>query len=135
MRKKVCLFLMILIIISIFISVTNTSYAGEIVGKLNMGKVNQIDSTANGTGLLNAINGVIGLMQLVGSGVALIIITILGIKYILASPSDKADVKKSIMPILIGCLLLFGGVNIAAAIASFGESLNGSGAEVPVPDV
>ncbi len=127
MRKKVCLFLVILMIISTISAISNISYAG-IVDDLAMTEVNNIDSSANGTGVLNAINGVIGLMQLTGSGVALIIITILGIKYILASPADKADVKKSIMPILIGCLLLFGGVNIAAAIASFAGSLNEAGA-------
>lgn len=123
MRKKVCLFLVILIIMSSLVAISNISYAG-IVDDLAMSGVNNIDTSASGTGLLSAINGVIGLMQLTGSGIALIVITILGIKYILASPADKADVKKSIMPILIGCLLLFGGVNIAAAIASFAGSLD-----------
>lgn len=122
MRKKICLFLIFLMIVSTVVALSNISYAG-IVDDLGMQEVNNIDASAGESGLLGAVNGVIGLMQLVGTGVALIIITILGIKYILASPSEKADVKKSIMPILIGCLLLFGGVNIAAAIASFASSI------------
>lgn len=67
----------------------------------------------------NVINNVIGLLQMVGSGIALIVITLLGMKYILASPSEKADVKKAIMPIIIGCILLFGAVNLMAAVANF----------------
>lgn len=122
MRKKICLFLIFLMIVSTVVALSNISYAG-IVDDLGMQEVNNIDTSAGESGLLGAVNGVIGLMQLIGTGVALIIITILGIKYILASPSEKADVKKSIMPILIGCLLLFGGVNIAAAIASFASSI------------
>ena len=43
----------------------------------------------------------------------------LGIKYMQASPSDKADTKKQILPILIGCLLVFGAVNLVAAVADF----------------
>ena len=67
----------------------------------------------------NVINNVIGLSQMVGSGIALIVITLLGMKYILASPSEKADVKKAVMPIIIGCILLFGAVNLMAAVANF----------------
>ena len=41
----------------------------------------------------------------------------------LASPSEKADVKKQILPILIGCLLLFGAVNLVAIISDFSAVL------------
>lgn len=81
-------------------------------------------ATANGTGVGNVINNVIGIMQVVGSGLSIIVITLLGIKYILASPGEKADVKKSIMPILIGCVLLFGAVNLIAAVEEFSKVLN-----------
>lgn len=125
MKKKICLLLLILIVMLNCIYI-NSSYAGEIVDILepSMSSVSTPDPGGDsGSGIPGAINSVIGLLQFVGSGIALIVITILGIKYILASPSDKADVKKSIFPILIGCVLLFGGVNIAAAIASFSDTL------------
>ena len=62
------------------------------------------------------LNKIIGLMQVAGTGIALVVITLLGIKYMLASPSEKADTKKMIMPILIGCILLFAAVNIVSTI-------------------
>lgn len=125
MKKKICIIMLFLIFC---LTVANTCNAQEgIVGKLNMGDVSKLDlGEGNNKGILGAINTIIGLLQYVGSGIALIVITILGIKYILASPAEKADVKKSIMPILIGCVLLFGGVNIAGLIASFTKSATGT---------
>lgn len=122
MRKKICLVLLILIILASCICISKCYAADSIVDKLSgMQNVSTPDTSSNGTGIPAAINSVISLLQYVGSGIAIIIVTILGIKYILASPSEKADVKKAIFPILIGCALLFGGVNIAALIADFSD--------------
>lgn len=97
------------------------SYAAiKVSDKLtDMSAVGDLDTGGKDNGIIKAINSVIGLLQYVGSGIALIVITLLGVKYILASPSEKADVKKAIMPILIGCALLFGGVNLAAILVKF----------------
>ena len=50
--------------------------------------------------LVNSINTVIGVLQVVGTGIALVVVSIMGIKYMMASPSEKADTKKMIMPIV-----------------------------------
>ncbi len=121
MKKRVCLIILFLIF---FLTTINVCYA-SIVDELDMEGVSNVDIEDSSTGILGAINTIIGLLQYVGSGIALIIITILGIKYILASPAEKADVKKSIMPILIGCVLLFGGVNIAGLIVTFTNGATG----------
>lgn len=71
--------------------------------------------------LVNSINTVIGVLQVVGTGIALVVVSIMGIKYMMASPSEKADTKKMIMPIIIGCVLLFGAVNLVAIVANFSD--------------
>lgn len=118
MRKVIsvlCLFTML------FSILVNYSYAAN--DPRDMSGLIADMSTANDMSeqgrIGKVINNVIGLLQMAGSGIALIVITILGIKYILASPSEKADVKKSIMPVIIGCILLFGAVNLMAAVANF----------------
>lgn len=122
MKKKICILLILLFIMSCCLSI-GTSYADSIVDKLSgMEAVGTPDTSSNSEGIPAAINSIISLLQYVGSGIAIIVVTILGIKYILASPSEKADVKKSIMPIIIGCVLLFGGVNIAKLIANFSDN-------------
>lgn len=74
-------------------------------------------------GIGNAINIVIGLIQVVGTGIAIVMVTIQGVKYIMASPSDKASVKHNAVPICIGCLLLFAAVNIVKIIADTATNL------------
>ena len=41
----------------------------------------------------------------------------------MASPAEKADVKKNILPIIYGCVLVFGGVNVVAIIAKFSSKV------------
>lgn len=122
MRKIISILLIILLLTSIFC--INFVFAeGDGIGdiKTAMKTVGDAEGLADsGTG--KVINSVIGIMQIVGSGISLIVISILGIKYILASPSEKADVKKNILPIIIGCILLFTAVNIVGVIESFTTS-------------
>ncbi len=73
--------------------------------------------------IADIINTAIGLLQITGTGISIIVVSILGIKYLLASPSEKADTKKSILPIIIGCALLFGAVNLISAISNFANNV------------
>ena len=126
--KKIILLLNIILIISLFVGISKV-YAEEtgdggvttIIG-LMKDTAGQMD-IGNG-GIKDSINNVIGLIQVAGTGISVIVVTMLGIKYLLASPSEKADVKKQITPILIGCVLLFGAVNLVAIIADFSGVLN-----------
>lgn len=122
MKKIVSISLILLLIISIFC--TNQVLAEEgsdgIEGiKDVMKNVGQAPSGYAETGTAKVINTIIGILQVAGTGISLIVISMLGIKYILASPSEKADVKKNIMPILIGCVLLFAAVQIIAVVENF----------------
>lgn len=124
MKKKICVLLFMLIILSTSICINNSYAKDDVLGKLGgMSGVSETESVSGNDGIIGAIKSIVGLLQLTGSGIAIIAVTLLGVKYILASPSEKADVKKSIMPIVIGCVLLFGAVNLAAAIADFTSKL------------
>lgn len=123
MRKIISVLCLFTMLFSVLI---NFSYAADNDPRDMSGLITDM-ATANDMSeqgrIGKVINNVIGLLQMAGSGIALIVITILGIKYILASPSEKADVKKSIMPVIIGCVLLFGAVNLMAAVANFATVL------------
>ncbi len=83
------------------------------------------NSSVNVTsGIGKVINIAIRLVRVAGTGIALIMVTMLGIKYMLASSNEKADIKKQAIPIVIGCTLLFAAVNVVAIIAELGMSLN-----------
>lgn len=74
-------------------------------------------------GIMGTINSVIGFIQIAGSGISILAISLVGIKYMIASPSEKAELKKSAMPIVIGCVLLFGAVNIIGMVENFAKVL------------
>ena len=119
--KKVISFVVIFTMMLSFVTYVQADDPGISTLISTMSGVSTMASTTSKVGTV--INNVIGLIQMVGSGIALIVITILGIKYLLASPGEKADVKKQIFPILIGCVLLFGAVNLMEAVAEFAKVL------------
>lgn len=55
-------------------------------------------------------------VQMTGVGIALICITILGAKYMTASVDGKADIKKKLVPFLIGTVIFFGSTIIVRLI-------------------
>lgn len=69
-----------------------------------------------------SIAKILGIIQAVGVSVAIIMLTYIGIKYILVSPEGKADLKNQLFPYLIGCILLFGGSWLIGLIATFAHN-------------
>ena len=123
--KKVVSILILLLVTSLFFSTTHV-FAGvdEIIG--TMTEASNVKSEDLNSGIAKSINDVIGLLQIAGTGIALIVVTILGIKYMLASPSEKADTKKQILPILIGCVLVFGAVTLVSAMTDLAATVKES---------
>lgn len=55
---------------------------------------------------------ILGIVQIVGTTVSIIILIILGIKYMTGSVEEKAEYKKTLMPYLIGAVFVLGATNI-----------------------
>ena len=123
--KRTVLLLGLILIIRAIICIPKT-YASDVTNLISSMDGTSDLSQVSGNKISDTINNVIGLIQLAGTGISVVVVTMLGIKYILASPSEKADVKKQIAPILIGCVLLFGAVNLVAIVADFSLVLGGS---------
>lgn len=62
------------------------------------------------------VGKIIGFLQWAGAIAGVLIITIFGIKYMMGSLEEKAEYKKSMMPYLIGALLIFAASTIATAV-------------------
>lgn len=77
------------------------------------GEENDITRTVGGIG-----NTILSIFQAVGTIIAVIMLVWLGIKYIMASPEGKADLKGQLFPYLIGCVLLFAGAGLIGIIAN-----------------
>lgn len=61
----------------------------------------------------------VGILQTVGVVMAVVIIIVLGIKYMMGSAEEKSEYKKSMMPYIIGAALIFAGSVFANIIYQF----------------
>lgn len=52
-------------------------------------------------------NAIIGIIATIGTVVSVIVLIILGIKYMVGSVSEKAEYKKTMIPYLIGAIMVF----------------------------
>lgn len=67
---------------------------------------------------------IVGVLQVAGTVIAVLILVILGIKYMMGSAEEKAEYKKTMMPYLIGALLIFAAVTIANMVYNFTSTIS-----------
>lgn len=85
------------------------------------GSLTNLNVTYNGTGSdkIKAIGGkILSILTVIGIVVSVVVIAGLGIKYITGSAEEKAEYKKSFVPLLIGMILLLGASSIANFIVN-----------------
>ena len=61
-------------------------------------------------------NKVIQILSVVGSILSVIVIIVLGIKYMIGSVEEKAEYKRTLLPYLIGACFIFAASSIAGII-------------------
>lgn len=60
----------------------------------------------------NVISSIANMVEVVGTGVIAIATVVLGIKYMLGSVTEKADVKENMITLLVACIFFFGWSNL-----------------------
>lgn len=117
--KIILCFLLLLMLVSIL----NITYAIDESAAIAAMQGMSEDTTPGGADKLGGvINAGIKVIQVAGTGISLIMVTVLGIRYLMAAPSEKGDVKKQIVPMVIGAVILFASVNLVQIIANFTEA-------------
>ncbi len=79
----------------------------------------------NTDAIVNLGGQIIGVVRTVGVLVAVVILLVLGIKYMVGSAEEKADYKKSMIPYIVGAVLIFGASAIAGIVYDMATSLTG----------
>lgn len=83
-----------------------------------------VDTTTSGIAT-NIVATIINIVQVVGMGVAIIMLVVMAIKYISAAPSEKADIKKGATIYIVGAIVLFAASGILQIIKNFaGNTIN-----------
>ena len=85
------------------------------------------DPSKTGIGDITAVttkaNQIIGIIVTIGIVVSAITLTILGIKYMIGSASEKAEYKKSMVPYIVGVAILLSVSTIVALIAKMTQQI------------
>ena len=104
MRKEIKIVITIILAVLMIFMVENVVNAdtGSIISALsNPGDVDGTDE------IVDLGRKVVGVIQVSGAIISIAIMALLGIKYITSSLEEKADVKKAMIPYIVGAILLF----------------------------
>lgn len=107
--KIVSIIIIFVLILSIFPINSFSGWADD--AKTFLSKADQT-ATVDENKLASASNEVYGMLSSVGMVASVIVGIILGIKYMMASVEEKANVKESLTPYFIGCVVIFGAFGI-----------------------
>lgn len=120
--KKLDKILSMFIIVLMMLCICTTVFAALSTDEIKS------DKTLNGSAeetMANVGSTIFTVITNVGIILAVIVIAILGVKYMMGSTEEKAEYKKSMMPYIIGAVLVFGASAIGKIVVGFGKSITG----------
>ena len=121
MSKKTYKILSTISLITMMISLTTSVFAlspGNITGSNSVNGSTQIESVGK---------DIVGILQTIGIVLSVVVLIVLGIKYMMGSAEEKADYKKSMLPYLVGAIVIFAASAFAEVIYNFAIGISSSG--------
>ncbi len=104
------------------INITKIVFGLDPTGIIN---TNRFGGNGSGASDLYTIgNKLLGIIQAAGAGVAVIATLVLGIRYTYSAPDDRAEIKKKLIPFIIGGVLVFGALSLVKLVETFTSDLN-----------
>jgi len=121
MKNCVIRIVLFVIVAITLLSVLSSSYAtvtGTFKGSVSLAADAEKAS-------VDIIKAVLDVIRYVGSAIALGILLVIGIKYLVASAGERADIKKYAVNYIIGAIILFASSNIFTIIKNFATKSTG----------
>lgn len=121
MKKNRVIVIMIMII-CLIILLNNRIYA---FGIEDIDGTIPASAQANGVtnGIEDAGQNTIKILSTIGSIISVVMLVILGIKYMLGSAEERAEYKKTLLPYVIGAILVFAASTIASMIYNIANTI------------
>ena len=122
MKKQVKMISALLIVLTVLVSLSSVVMATDIPSKID--QIAQGNSNADTSKVVNLGATIVTIMQTVGIVVAIVILLVLGIKYMVGSAEEKAEYKKTMIPYIVGAILIFAATTIVNVVYQIANGLN-----------
>lgn len=127
MTKKMMKVVAILLAVVLVAALSTSVFADNSRDDFKLSQFNSYGDTSGAKGSVTRIIGaLINIIQIIGTGVAIIMLIVLAIKYISAAPGDKAEIKKHAVVYVVGSVVLFAATGILQIVKNFAGNV-GSG--------
>ena len=110
MEKVLSIIMIAIIIIFNVLTIVNAVDSGD---KFQPSSVNGTGSTMDTGSVQNLGQSIFAVVRVVGILISVIILVVLGIKYMMGSAEEKSEYKKTLLPYAIGAFLIFAAANIS----------------------
>lgn len=115
--KAIAILIMLVTIFAMVFTLFESNAAGVNPTSLTGGTV----STSS---ITNLGNQAITIVSTIGSVAAVIVLVVLGLKYMMGSTEEKAEYKKTLMPYVIGAVLVFAASAVAGVVYNVANGIS-----------
>ena len=104
-----------------------TAFTQVVSASVDLDQFTESDNSGASNVVSNIIGSIIYIARIIGAGVAIIMLIVLAIQYIAASPEGKAEIKKNSTIYIVGAIILFAASAILGIIQNFATGNVGDG--------
>lgn len=120
MRKNIKKIIVVLIIFLYIIAFMTSvkAFAGDISTFNDNKEIPEVDTAINSIGAT-----VITIIRVVSVAIAIVMLLVIGMRYMISAPGDRADIKKHAVAYVIGAFMLFGVSGILTILSEFSKKV------------
>lgn len=120
-RSIICIFIVLLILFVPIISYSKSTFTGTVNPNTYKPSVNDVKNAGK---LQSKAEVIVSAVRIFGVIVAVISLSVIGIRYMLGSTEEKAEYKQTMIPYFIGIALVVAVTVIPSIIFNFSKSVN-----------
>ena len=120
MKKEVKVILTVLLVVMLVFAVAMPVFAAYDPKQT----INSVYSTATGNDEVAGMGGkIVGIIQTVGTVIAVVMLLVIGIKYMIGSAEEKSKYKETLLPYVIGAILIFAASTLVGVIYNASQNI------------
>ena len=118
--KKILVFMLTAVMM---LAVLGTTVFAAPTDVVNTMKGTMVDGEETATPLAELGGKILGILQVAGVIIGTIILVVLGFKYMMGSLEEKAEYKKTMIPYVVGAVIIMAGPTIASGVFTLVSNL------------